>query len=39
MDEYYSAVKRLLLRHNMLIFETSKEYEEFMRDLATIFEI
>lgn len=38
MDKYYSAVKRLLDKYG-LNFKTGEEYEKFMSDLATIFEI
>lgn len=37
-DYYYNAIKRLLLKNNV-VFNTMKEYEDFINDLANLFEI
>jgi hypothetical protein len=37
-EYYYNAVKKLILK-NHAVFRTTKEYEDFINDLANLFEI
>ena len=37
-DYFYNAVKKILLKHNVS-FKTIKAYEDFIHDLARLFEV
>lgn len=37
-DYFYNAVKKILLHHNVT-FKTTKAYEDFIHDLARLFEV